>query len=57
MCVIGVILVGFEFAHKFCVGDFLAPIGGGVLIADYEEGVGDLDARACVGGRGTNALT
>ena len=49
--------MGFEFANEFSIGDFLAPIGGGVLIADYEEGVGDLDARACVGGRGTNALT
>ena len=39
---IGVILVGFEFSRDFFVGDFLVPIWGGVLISDYEEGVGAL---------------
>ena len=53
----GVILVWFEFAHDFCVGDFLDPIGGDVLIVDDEEGVGAFDARACAGGSGADALT
>ena len=49
--------MGFEFAYKFCVGDFLEPIGWDFLIVDDEEGVGALDARAFVGGRSSNALT
>ena len=43
--------MGFEFEQ-----DFLEPIGGDVLIVDDEEGVGALDARACDGGRGADAL-
>ena len=37
--------------------EFLAPIWGDVLIVDDEEGVSDLNARACDRGRGENALT
>ena len=55
--VIGVIIVGFKFTYDFHVGDFLATIGGDVLIVDDEEGVGDLDTRACTGGRGDKALS
>ena len=55
-CTIGVILVGFEFAPNFFVGEFLASIGGDVLIIDDAEGFGTLDARACAGGRGSDAL-
>ena len=54
---IGVILVGIEFAHDFCVGDFLEPIGGGVLIFDDEEGAGALDMRDFARGIGSNAFT
>ena len=44
-CAICVTLVGIEFSHEFCVGDFLEPIGGDVLIVDDEEGVDAFYAR------------
>ena len=49
--------MGLEFAHDFHVGEFLEPIGGDVLIVDYEEGVGVFYSRSCARGSGINALT
>ena len=57
MSAIGIVLLGLEFAHNFCVGDFLETIGWDVLVLDGEEGVGAFDARACVGGIGPDTLT
>ena len=48
--------MGFEFSHDFCVGEFLSPIGGDVLIFYDEEGVNSLDVRACAVVRGAKAL-
>ena len=46
-----------EFAHDLCVGDFLEPIGGDVLIVDDEEGDGAFEVRAYAGGSGADDLT
>ena len=48
---------GIEFAHDFCVGEFLEPIGGDVFIVDDEEGVDEFDVRAFHGQIGAYALT
>ena len=53
---VGIVFFGADFANHFGVNDFFAAVGGDILEADEEEGVGAFGAFAPAVGRGADAL-